>query len=162
MNKKQLIVVSSIIGLVVIVGLVAFVYAAISIQKNGNPTTTKSVATTTPVVFPSTKTLLIKDFKIGTSTAAVKANSKITFDFVGMLSNGKVFSSTLNSGPITVTMGSTTMIKGWQQGLIGMKVGGQRRLVIPPSLAYGTAGISGIVPPNETIVYDIVLKKIGK
>jgi FKBP-type peptidyl-prolyl cis-trans isomerase len=161
MNKKILIIASSVVLFIIIVVLFSFTFVASITHQSGLSNTVKNTASTTPNVFADTTTLKIKDFKVGTG-AAVKATSKITFDFVGMLTNGKVFSSTVSKGPVTLTLGVSPMIKGWQEGLIGMKVGGHRRLVIPPTLGYGATGIPGIVAPNATIIYDIVLNKIVK
>ncbi len=71
---------------------------------------------------------------------------------------GRQFDSSAGRGPFTFTLGAGRVIRGWDQGVVGMKVGGQRRLIIPPALAYGSEGsVGGAIPPNATLVFDIEL-----
>ena len=102
--------------------------------------------------------LVTKDLVTGAGTAAQKGSS-VTVNYVGALySNGKVFDASWKRhqtfGPFTLGQGA--VIKGWDEGLIGMKVGGRRELIIPPSLAYGKTGQSGI-PPNATLIFVVDL-----
>jgi peptidylprolyl isomerase len=82
-------------------------------------------------------------------------------DYTGTLTNGKKFDSSIGRAPFTFVLGSGQVIKGWDQGVAGMKVGGFRKLVIPPDLAYGNRGM-GIITPNSTLVFTIKLLKIGQ
>jgi peptidylprolyl isomerase len=133
-------------------------------------TTTPAVATPTsgplskePVIAkqtgaPPTK-LVTKDLVTGTGAVA-KAGSSVTVNYVGELySNGKIFDASWNRketfGPFTLGQGS--VIKGWDEGLIGMKVGGRRELTIPPALAYGKAGQPPTIPANATLVFVVDL-----
>jgi FKBP-type peptidyl-prolyl cis-trans isomerase len=109
---------------------------------------------------PPPSHLVTKDLITGTGTAA-KAGSTVTVNYVGALyKNGKVFDSSWSRhqtfGPFALSP-SGGVIKGWQQGLVGMKVGGRRELIIPPSLAYGKAGSPPTIPPNATLVFVVDL-----
>jgi FKBP-type peptidyl-prolyl cis-trans isomerase len=98
------------------------------------------------------------DITEGTGPAA-KPGQSATVHYTGWLTNGKKFDSSLDRGePFTVQpLGSAPVIKGWNEGLIGMKVGGKRQLRIPPELGYGDRGAGGVIPPNATLIFDIEL-----
>jgi len=104
------------------------------------------------------------DLVVGTGTQ-VNAGNRATVAYTGWLydtskTNGKgtQFDS---SASYTFTVGAGAVIKGWDQGVPGMKVGGQRRLILPPELAYGSAGAgNGAIPPNATLVFDITLNGV--
>jgi FKBP-type peptidyl-prolyl cis-trans isomerase len=99
------------------------------------------------------------DLVVGTGTQAAAGN-RVTVAYTGWLydssrADGK--GTQFDSNNFTFTLGIGQVIKGWDQGVAGMRVGGQRRLIIPPDLAYGSAGSSGVIPPNATLVFDITL-----
>jgi FKBP-type peptidyl-prolyl cis-trans isomerase len=108
------------------------------------------------------KNLEIEDLKEGTGPAA-KVGDKVEVDYTGKLTNGKIFDSSLAPGkqPYVFRLGRGEVIKGWDKGVVGMKVGGKRKLTIPPDLAYGSEGRPGI-PPNSTLVFEIDLLSINK
>ena len=107
--------------------------------------------------------LKIEDEVVGTGDTAVSGN-KVTVDYVGMLTNGKVFDASKSHGStgFTFTLGKGEVIKGWDQGVAGMKVGGKRKLTIPASLAYGANGIGGVIPPNATLIFEVELLSTKK
>jgi FKBP-type peptidyl-prolyl cis-trans isomerase len=110
------------------------------------------------------KTLKVEDLITGTGPAA-KSGDKISVRYVGTLyDNGKEFDSSWKRGkaPFQLTLGQGQVIQGWDQGLVGMKVGGRRRLTIPPDLAYGAQGQPPTIPANSTLVFDVDLTKIGQ
>ena len=100
-------------------------------------------------------TLVTQDLVVGTGPA-VQNGDTVTVSYVGTFLDGNQF----DSGKITFRVGAGSVIKGWDQGLIGMQVGGTRRLTVPPSLAYGSAGNSTI-PGNSTLQFEIVLLLIA-
>jgi len=108
------------------------------------------------------KKLVIKDLIPGTGQAA-KAGDPITVNYIGVdFANGKPFDNSYDRGqPFPFQLGGGQVIPGWDRGLVGMKVGGRRELVIPPSLAYGPQGQPPVIKPNETLVFIVDLLSIG-
>ena len=105
--------------------------------------------------------LKYEDFEIGKGDEA-KTGDKVSMHYTGWLINDTKFDSSLDRGqPYDVTLGQGQVIKGWDQGIPGMKVGGKRKLIIPPDLAYGATGRSGI-PGNATLIFLVELLKIEK
>jgi FKBP-type peptidyl-prolyl cis-trans isomerase len=103
--------------------------------------------------------LIIDDVVMGTGDA-VKDGDTVTVDYIGTLQNGQQFDNSYAKGePLTFKVGGGKVIKGWEQGVVGMKAGGQRILVVPPELAYGAKGY-GPIPPNATLVFAIELRAI--
>jgi peptidylprolyl isomerase len=111
---------------------------------------------------PPPKTLVIKDLIKGTGAVAGKT-STVTVNYVGALySNGKVFdASWKRNQPFSTQLGQGQVIKGWDEGIPGMRVGGRRELIIPASLAYGAAGSPPTIPPNATLIFDIDLLQVS-
>lgn len=102
------------------------------------------------------KKLVIDDIKVGTGAEVMKGDT-VEVHYIGTLQNGQEFDSSRKRGEVfTFTVGEGRVIKGWEEGLVGMKVGGQRILVIPPELGYGSQAI-GPIPPNSTLVFAIEL-----
>ena len=104
--------------------------------------------------------LIIEDKLIGEGVVAEKY-SIVTVHYTGKLEKGKVFDSSKQIGrePFRFTLGAGQVIEGWDQGIIGMKVGGQRKLIIPPHLGYGDQDM-GVIPPNSTLIFNIELIEI--
>ena len=101
--------------------------------------------------------LQIEDLVVGTGAEAQIGNT-LSVHYRGTLLNGTMFDSSYNRGtPFQFPLGMGRVIQGWDQGVKGMKVGGKRKLVIPPDLAYGTAGVPGAIPPNSTLVFEVEL-----
>ena len=98
----------------------------------------------------------VEDIEVGSGAPAV-AGDTLTVHYIGTFENGAVFDSSYARGePITFRLGTGAVIRGWDQGLVGMRVGGKRRLTIPPDLAYGNQAQVGI-PANSTLVFEIEL-----
>jgi FKBP-type peptidyl-prolyl cis-trans isomerase len=102
------------------------------------------------------------DLVVGTGAEA-KTGSTVSVQYVGTLADGKEFdSSRKRNQPFSFTLGQGQVIRGWDQGVVGMKVGGKRKLVIPPSLAYGARGMPPVIPPNSTLTFEVELVDVKK
>ena len=108
----------------------------------------------------SSTALMITDTQVGTGAEAVLGSS-VTVNYVGMFENGQVFDASANHGqPFSFVLGAGQVIQGWDQGVLGMKVGGTRRLVVPSDLAYGPNDY-GPIPGGSTLVFDIELLEVN-
>jgi FKBP-type peptidyl-prolyl cis-trans isomerase len=102
------------------------------------------------------------DIMVGTGATAV-AGKPVKVHYTGWLTDGKKFDSSLDRGqPFEFPLGAGRVIKGWDEGVAGMKVGGKRQLRIPPDLGYGGRGAGGLIPPNATLIFDVELIDVGK
>jgi FKBP-type peptidyl-prolyl cis-trans isomerase len=96
------------------------------------------------------------DIKVGTGPEARKGQ-KVKVHYTGWLTSGKKFDSSIGGKPFDLRLGAGDVIKGWDDGIPGMKVGGKRQLRIPPDLAYGAKGYPGVIAPNSTLIFDVEL-----
>lgn len=127
-------------------------------------TTNLSLSTTTtsmePLQLPENELpseLTVVDVVEGTGPEATPG-STVSLNYVGALPDGTVFDASANHGqPITFTLGAGQVIQGWDQGIVGMKVGGKRRLIIPPTLAYGNQAVGNVIPANATLLFEVEL-----
>jgi FKBP-type peptidyl-prolyl cis-trans isomerase len=109
---------------------------------------------------PSNEKLEMKDLVVGKGQEA-KPGDDLVVHYVGTLADGKEFDSSRKHGqPFEFKLGAGRVIKGWDQGVVGMKPGGKRKLVIPPSLGYGPMGSPPVIPPNATLTFEIELVSI--
>jgi FKBP-type peptidyl-prolyl cis-trans isomerase FkpA len=107
-----------------------------------------------------TEALIIEDLVLGTGELAC-AGKSLSVNFTGWLADGQVFDTTANrDGPLWFPLGQGYVIKGWDDGIPGMRVGGKRRLTIRPELAYGDAGYGHMIPPHATLVFEVELIQI--
>jgi FKBP-type peptidyl-prolyl cis-trans isomerase len=123
---------------------------------------------TSPTILPGAP-FSTTDVRVGTGADAT-AGRRVTVNYTGWIydpsraeNKGQQFDSSLGAGrqPFPFTLGTGAVIRGFDQGVIGMKVGGLRRVTIPPDLAYGSAGSGGVIPPNATLVFDIELLEVA-
>jgi len=102
------------------------------------------------------------DIVVGKGATAT-SGKKVKVHYTGWLTNGKKFDSSVDRGePFGFSLGAGQVIKGWDEGVAGMKVGGKRQLKIPPDLGYGARGAGGAIPPNSTLIFDVELLDVSK
>jgi FKBP-type peptidyl-prolyl cis-trans isomerase FkpA len=110
---------------------------------------------------PTLTGLTIEDVVVGDGAAAA-AGQQVTVHYTGWLTNGTKFDSSKDrNDPFVFPLGAGRVIKGWDEGVQGMKVGGKRKLTIPPALGYGARGAGGVIPPNSTLVFEVELLGVG-
>lgn len=104
--------------------------------------------------------LIIEDIKVGDGTEA-KSGDTVVMNYSGTLTDGTKFDSSYDRNePFTTKIGVGQVIKGWDQGVPGMKIGGKRKLTIPPDLGYGSQGAGSVIPPNATLVFEVELLEV--
>ena len=113
------------------------------------------MSTTTP------SGLIIEEVVVGDGAQAA-AGQQVKVHYTGWLTNGEKFDSSKDrNDPFVFPLGAGRVIKGWDEGVQGMKVGGKRKLTIPPALGYGARGAGGAIPPNATLVFEVELLGVG-
>lgn len=159
----------TLVGLCAVSALVGFVL----LRRHPAPTPTayvdppvatvapRPVAPAAPLAPPTGgAALVVDDVRVGTGAVA-KVGDKLSVHYVGTLTTGVEFDSSRKHGqPFSFPLGQGRVIKGWDQGLVGMRVGGERKLTIPPALGYGERGAGSLIPPNATLVFDVELLSI--
>ncbi|MEK7553932.1 MAG: FKBP-type peptidyl-prolyl cis-trans isomerase [Patescibacteria group bacterium] len=133
-------------------------------DNSQNQAVTNNQTASTMPTSPVTE-LMMKDEVVGTGAVAEAGNS-VTVNYVGALTNGKIFDASAShpetTSGFTFNLGAGQVIKGWDQGIVGMKVGGKRILVIPAALAYGNQEVGGVIPANSDLVFQVELLKVQK
>jgi|SRR3989344_7276783 len=139
-----------LVALVFFITLTVRYYKANEIKKNSLKGT-----------IMQTQELKIEDLTLGTGTEAINGKS-VTVNYSGTLTNGSKFDSSYDRGtPFSFTLGAGEVIKGWDLGVVGMKVRGKRKLTIPSDLGYGSRGAGADIPPNATLVFEVELLEVN-
>ena len=155
--RKYVAAVFLVFALTVFAPTAVFALAQSAARKSTAPNTTAPSKVTGPGVTTSSG-LVYWEIRVGNGEVA-KEGSRVRVHYTGWLTNGKKFDSSVDAGkPFDFTIGNGEVIKGWEEGVAGMRVGGKRQLRIPPDLAYGTDGTpDGSIPPNATLIFDVQL-----
>lgn len=146
------------------IAVLAFALAAFGCATEEKQTASAPAATCKP----APTELLTQDLEPGSGTDTVRFRTPVLVEYTGWLYDGcardlkgKQFDTSQTRGaPLGLIVGAGRVIKGWDEGLIGMKKGGKRLLVIPPEKAYGAKGVPGTIPPNSTLVFEVTLFSI--
>jgi FKBP-type peptidyl-prolyl cis-trans isomerase len=147
-----------ITAVAVMLALMAVFAGAQNASKKPAPPNTNSPTKVTGDGVKTASGLIYWDIRVGNGEAA-KEGSHVRVHYTGWLTTGKKFDSSVDAGkPFDFTIGNGEVIKGWEEGVAGMRVGGKRQLRIPPALGYGADGTpGGPIPPNATLIFDVQL-----
>ncbi len=124
--------------------------------------TTQETAPTAPEpeLVTTASGLKYQELKVGSGQEA-RSGRLVEVHYTGWLEDGKKFDSSRDRGrPFSFSLGAGKVIKGWDEGVVGMRVGGKRKLIIPPQLGYGERGAGGVIPPNATLIFEVELTGI--
>lgn len=147
-----------IIALLLLAAVGYYFYNQNQNSETKSMTDTPNLQTTDTTVTQATE-LVIEDLTSGTGAEAV-IGKVVTVNYLGTLTNGTKFDSSYDRGtPFSFTLGDGDVIQGWDKGVVGMKVGGKRKLTIPSNLGYGDRDL-GVIPPNSTLVFEVELLKV--
>lgn len=124
-------------------------------MMEGNDVSNMSGMSTQDMVMNAAVGFLAQDIVVGTGSEAIKG-ATLVVNYTGYLADGTKFDTSIGRKPFEFVLGAGEVIKGWDEGFVGMKVGGKRKLTIPPNMAYGESG-AGPIPPNSTLTFDVEL-----
>jgi FKBP-type peptidyl-prolyl cis-trans isomerase len=148
------------IVILAVVLLVIAVVAYFALRPKTPAETTAGIPTSSSETVTTASGLKIQDLVVGTGQEA-KSGDNVSVHYTGWLEDGTKFDSSLDRGtPFEFTLGAGRVIKGWDEGIVGMKVGGKRKLIIPAALGYGAQGYPPVIPANATLIFEVELLAI--
>jgi FKBP-type peptidyl-prolyl cis-trans isomerase len=157
MTKKSINTWIAVAAALIVVGFLLYGNVFVNLFNNSSTPNNPTPTTVTPT---NTTGVVVDDVVAGTGAVAEPGDS-ITVNYVGTLTDGTVFdSSVARNQPFTFTLGAGQVIRGWEEGLVGMKVGGTRKLTIAPDYAYGAQAI-GPIPANSTLIFQVQLLNVA-
>ena len=134
--------------------------APTDIKKSGDSVMEKGAGVQSEKMVKTPTGLQYEDLVAG-SGASPSPGNKVTVHYTGWLTDGRKFDSSVDRNePFVFQIGAGQVIQGWDEGVMSMKIGGKRKLIIPANLGYGTAGAGGVIPPNATLVFEVILLDI--
>lgn len=151
----------ALLGMLVLSGCGATTETTTDTPVESQPAETGGGAPSATTPTTDVTELVVEDLVVGTGAEAVVGKT-VSVNYTGWLTNGDKFDSSFDAGqPFGFVLGQKEVIDGWDQGVVGMKVGGKRKLTIPPDLAYGDQGAGGgVIPPNATLVFEVELLSV--
>ena len=153
-ERQRRIIIGSVIGVIVLLVLVL-----VGVDYFQNQTSSEPSVDTTTGMTTTASGLQYQDLVLGEGPAAQNGNT-VSVHYTGWLEDGTQFDSSVGGEPFEFVLGTGGVIQGWEEGITGMQAGGQRKLIIPPELAYGANGYGSVIPPNATLTFDVELLEI--
>jgi len=153
-ERQRRIIIGSVIGVIVLLVLVL-----VGVDYFQNQTSSEPSVDTTTGMTTTASGLQYQDLVLGEGPAAQNGNT-VSVHYTGWLEDGTQFDSSVGGEPFEFVLGTGGVIQGWEEGIAGMQAGGQRKLIIPPELAYGANGYGSVIPPNATLTFDVELLEI--
>ena len=153
-ERQRRIIIGSVIGVIVLLVLVL-----VGVDYFQNQTSSEPSVDTTTGMTTTASGLQYQDLVLGEGPAAQNGDT-VSVHYTGWLEDGTQFDSSVGGEPFEFVLGTGGVIQGWEEGIAGMQAGGQRKLIIPPELAYGANGYGSVIPPNATLTFDVELLEI--
>lgn len=159
MNKKDIAII--VVILIILVGGVYLIFNMTQPAENNQNNNMQNTEQNNNPSSYDIQGMKVEILKEGSGKEA-KTGNTVTVHYVGTLENGTKFDSSVDRGvPFSLILGQNSVIKGWELGLLGMKIGEKRKLIIPPDLAYGNNAVGNIIPANSTLIFEVEMMNIN-